>query len=98
MMTSIPVERTASPPGWSLAERDGYAIGMARAPMANDIAPPKSPVVAERVYAIVGRIPPGRVTTYGAIARSVGNVLGARMVGWLLHAVPPELRLPCHRV
>ena len=54
--------------------------------------------VPERVYAIVGRIPYGRVTTYGAIARSIGSVRGARMVGWLMHAVPPELDLPCHRV
>jgi methylated-DNA-protein-cysteine methyltransferase-like protein len=56
------------------------------------------PAVAEHVYAIVGRIPYGRVTTYGAIARTIGSIRGARMVGWLMHAVPPELDLPCHRV
>lgn len=50
------------------------------------------------MYAIVARIPYGKVTTYGAIARSLGSVRGARMVGWMLHAVPPELDLPCHRV
>ena len=52
----------------------------------------------ERVFEIVARIPYGRVTTYGRIARAVGHDRAARMVGWALHASPPELNLPCHRV
>jgi methylated-DNA-protein-cysteine methyltransferase-like protein len=56
------------------------------------------PPIADRVYSIVARIPFGRVTTYGSIAKAVGSIRGARMVGWLMHAVPPELDLPCHRV
>ena len=52
----------------------------------------------ERVYELVAQIPRGHVTTYGAIARTLGSIRGARMVGWVLHAVPPELDLPCHRV
>jgi methylated-DNA-protein-cysteine methyltransferase-like protein len=51
-----------------------------------------------QVYDVVARIPYGRATTYGAIARTIGSVRGARMVGWVLHAVPEELDLPCHRV
>jgi len=51
---------------------------------------------AHRVYEIVARIPYGRVTTYGDIARAIGSVRGARMVGWALHAAPDGL--PCHRV
>jgi methylated-DNA-protein-cysteine methyltransferase-like protein len=50
------------------------------------------------VYDIVARIPRGRVTTYGRIARALGEARAARMVGWALHAVPPELQLPCQRV
>ena len=57
-----------------------------------------SPDFIARVYEVVARIPYGRVTTYGAIARSIGSVRGARMVGWALHSVPTELDLPCHRV
>ena len=56
------------------------------------------PALPGRVYEIVARIPFGRVTTYGAIARGLGSVRGARMVGWVLRAVPPDLNLPCHRV
>lgn len=51
-----------------------------------------------RVYDVVARVPNGRVTTYGLIAKSLGSVRGARMVGWALHGVPGELDLPCHRV
>lgn len=57
-----------------------------------------SPDFIARVYEVVARIPLGKVTTYGAIARSIGSVRGARMVGWSLHSVPRDLDLPCHRV
>ncbi|MEA2515132.1 MAG: methylated-DNA-protein-cysteine methyltransferase related protein [Thermomicrobiales bacterium] len=57
-----------------------------------------SAIFTERVYDVVGRIPYGSVTTYGDVARAIGSVRGARMVGWALHAVPQELDLPCHRV
>jgi methylated-DNA-protein-cysteine methyltransferase-like protein len=53
---------------------------------------------ATRVYEVVGRIPSGRVTTYGAIARALGEPRSARMVGWAINEPPPELQLPCHRV
>jgi methylated-DNA-protein-cysteine methyltransferase-like protein len=60
--------------------------------------PPRGPAFTEAVYKLVAVIPYGRVTTYGHLARAIGSVRGARMVGWALHAVPPELNLPCHRV
>ena len=49
-----------------------------------------------RVYSIVRRIPRGRVTTYGAIARALGVPRGARTVGWALSACPDAV--PWHRV
>lgn len=52
----------------------------------------------DRVYEIVARIPPGRATTYGAIARALGNPRAAREVGWALSSVPEGSQLPCHRV
>jgi methylated-DNA-protein-cysteine methyltransferase-like protein len=52
----------------------------------------------DRVYEVVARIPKGRVTTYGRIARALGSPRSARMVGWALHASPAELNLPAHRV
>lgn len=59
---------------------------------------PRSALFHERVFAIVARIPHGRVTTYGRIARAIGNPRSARMVGWALHASHSEPDLPCHRV
>jgi len=60
---------------------------------------PASPPFAARVYDLVARIPRGRVTTYGRLARAVGDPRGARMVGWaLMSAVDDARDLPCHRV
>ncbi len=44
-------------------------------------------------------MPPGRVITYGAIARLLGDPRKAREVGWALAATPvQEPPLPAHRV
>ncbi len=51
-----------------------------------------------RIYAVVGRIPPGRVATYGQVAQLAGLPGHARQVGYALHATPDELELPWHRV
>src|SRR5574341_1585633 len=51
-----------------------------------------------RVYALVARIPRGRVATYGQIARMLGAPRSARMVGWAMHGSPEGARIPCHRV
>lgn len=50
----------------------------------------------EQVYEIVARIPYGRVTTYGQIARMIGNPRLSRAVGYALNKSPEGL--PCHRV
>ena len=50
----------------------------------------------KKIYEIVERIPCGKVTTYGQIARMLGNPRLARVVGYALHASPANL--PCHRV
>jgi methylated-DNA-protein-cysteine methyltransferase-like protein len=53
-----------------------------------------------RVYALVRRIPRGRVATYGQVARTLGVPRGARAVGWALCALSAteERRVPWHRV
>ncbi|CAN5465060.1 MGMT family protein [soil metagenome] len=54
-----------------------------------------------RVYDVVARVPVGRVTTYGHIARALGTARSARAVGWALRAVARSGDLdglPCHRV
>lgn len=51
----------------------------------------------ERVWAVVARIPSGKVTTYGHIAGYLGARSAARTVGWALGAAAGT-GLPCHRV
>lgn len=51
----------------------------------------------ERVYEIVRRIPPGRVMTYGQIARILGEGYTPRTVGYVLHAAEKE-DVPWQRV
>jgi methylated-DNA-protein-cysteine methyltransferase-like protein len=50
------------------------------------------------IYAIVRRIPRGRVATYGQIAELAGLPGHARQVGYALHALPAGTALPWHRV
>lgn len=42
----------------------------------------------DRVYALVRRIPRGRVMTYGQLATEIENRLSPRAVGWALHGCP----------
>jgi methylated-DNA-protein-cysteine methyltransferase-like protein len=50
----------------------------------------------QRIYAVVRRIPRGRVATYGQVAELAGLEGRARQVGYALHHSPPGL--PWHRV
>jgi methylated-DNA-protein-cysteine methyltransferase-like protein len=49
------------------------------------------------VYEVVKLIPPGRVTSYGAIANYLGTKSSARMVGWALNGSFGQ-DIPAHRV
>ena len=55
-------------------------------------------IFTARTRAIICRIPPGMVTTYGLIASSAGNRSGARQVVRILHASAEKYELPWHRV
>lgn len=52
----------------------------------------------QKIYAVVRRIPRGRVATYGQIARLAGLPGHARQVGYALAALPEDHDLPWHRV
>ena len=51
-----------------------------------------------RFYDVVRRIPHGRVTTYGAVAREAGLPGRARQVGYAMAALPDDHDVPWHRV
>ena len=50
----------------------------------------------ERVYAVVRRVPKGRVISYGEIAKILGCPRAARQVGWAMRQSPDDI--PWQRV
>lgn len=52
----------------------------------------------ERIYAVVRRIPRGRVATYGQVATLAGLPGHARQAGYALAALPEGTAAPWHRV
>jgi methylated-DNA-protein-cysteine methyltransferase-like protein len=52
----------------------------------------------EKIYAVVRRIPCGRVATYGQVAHLAGLPGRARQVGYALHGASDGSGLPWHRV
>lgn len=52
---------------------------------------------AEKVYAVVAKIPRGRTMTYGEVARRAGSPRAYRAVGNILNK-NRNPKVPCHRV
>ena len=52
----------------------------------------------DKVYTIVRKIPHGKVTTYGLIARHLGTPKSARMVGYAMNSSHKFSDVPAHRV
>ena len=52
----------------------------------------------QRVWALLNRIPYGETTTYGELARELGDPALARMVGRAVGSNPLSVVVPCHRV
>lgn len=51
-----------------------------------------------KIYRALQATPPGRTTTYGALAKEVGSPGAARVVGRAMATNPLPLLVPCHRV
>lgn len=60
--------------------------------------PSSSATPAERIYAVIRRIPSGRVATYGQVAALAGLPGRARLVGRSLRETPDGLDIPWQRV
>lgn len=50
------------------------------------------------IYRLIKRIPKGKVTTYGELARALRLSGGARAVGYAMAACPSGQGIPWHRV
>ncbi len=92
----IPVNTGKDPLGIGAAIRayfggDIHAIGAMP-------ARPAGTRFQKRVWRLVRGIPPGRTSTYGAIANLLGTPSAARAVGAANGANPIPIVIPCHRV
>ncbi|RNC87774.1 MAG: MGMT family protein [Winogradskyella sp.] len=58
---------------------------------------PETESFFERVYEVARRIPYGRVTSYGAIAKYLGAARSARIVGYAMNGSTGK-DVPAHRV
>lgn len=52
----------------------------------------------QRIYAVVRRIPRGKVATYGQVARLARLPGRARQVGYAMYALPRGTKVPWQRV
>lgn len=57
-------------------------------------------IINKAVYELVSQVPSGKITTYGLIARALGDnsTVVARAVGRILASNPKPIQIPCHRV
>jgi len=53
---------------------------------------------ARRVWQLISEIPYGSTTTYGALAKQVGDGTSARAIGGYVGHNPLSIIVPCHRV
>jgi deoxyribonuclease V len=56
------------------------------------------PDLYQIVYDLTAQVPEGMVTTYGAIAKALGDIKAARAIGEIEHENTRPILIPCHRV
>lgn len=56
------------------------------------------PIRNNDVYDLLLKIPAGKVSTYGDLARALGNPSASRAIGRILGENPEPIKVPCHRV
>ncbi|HSV41854.1 MAG TPA: endonuclease V, partial [Methanomassiliicoccales archaeon] len=54
--------------------------------------------LADLVFEATVQIPEGMVSTYGDVAKALGDVRASRVVGMILSSNPRPIVVPCHRV
>ena len=58
----------------------------------------QEPDINHRIWQVVALIPAGKVATYGDVANLAGLPGAARRVGAALRILPPDTKIPWHRV
>ncbi|HET7146970.1 MAG TPA: MGMT family protein [Candidatus Nitrosopolaris sp.] len=55
-------------------------------------------ITDQEVYDLLSKIPPGKISTYGDIAKALGHPKAARAIGRIIANNPNPISVPCHRV
>lgn len=55
-------------------------------------------ITDQEVYDLLSKIPPGKISTYGDIAKALGHPKAARAIGRIIANNPNPISIPCHRV
>ncbi|MDQ6862587.1 MAG: MGMT family protein [Thermoproteota archaeon] len=55
-------------------------------------------ITDQDVYVLLSKIAPGKVSTYGDIAKALGHPKAARAIGRIIANNPNPISIPCHRV
>ena len=80
----------------AITQLDEYFAGERR-----DFDLPLNPLGSERarqLWQLLAEIPYGQTTTYGTLARKIGNGISARAIGGFVGHNPLSIFIPCHRV
>ena len=54
--------------------------------------------IEKKVYKKLLKVPKGKITTYGELAKAVGLENGQRAIGRIMNKNPFPVIIPCHRV
>lgn len=76
----------------------GLVLSSSNIPSKSEEIVTKSMLKNEDVYDLLRKIPAGKVTTYGALAKALGNPSASRIIGRILGQNPNPIKVPCHRV
>ena len=52
----------------------------------------------EYTYDLVRQIPKGKISTYGAVARALGDIIASRAVGHMMNQNPDADNMPCFKI
>ena len=52
----------------------------------------------EYTYDLVRQIPDGQISTYGAIAKALGDIVASRAVGRMMNQNPDADKMPCYKI
>jgi len=52
----------------------------------------------EYTYKLVKQIPSGKISTYGAVARALGDIRASRAVGYMMNQNPDPDSMPCFKI